>query len=316
MVANISAGVSRMSVLKSQSLRVETPQSTAGKRRVPFVWLDSLRQRLRLIWMGELDLGRVGLLISVPVLCWVFYTTSSGMVDIMQKEPGDWVGLIGAGVATTAVLVMLTSTSWSLGSDLAALIARRRMARERVVIKTLVTAVVFLFVFSISAFFSFTYYYNNIFKLSSKKIVAELQPMELAADVILPTTNEIAARYNEASAKIIATPSFKAYLESLDAQAFAKPSEEVRRRSSKRVSQRPRRRPPICRMRRMRSINWTRPRTRSRASIDRSPVSTPSSKASRTKSAASPPRCGRRSRNPSTRRRASTDAAPPAERIA
>jgi predicted nucleic acid-binding Zn-ribbon protein len=77
--------------------------------------------------------------------------------------------------------------------------------------------VVFLFVFSISAFFSFTYYYNNIFKLSSKKIVAELQPMELAADVILPTTNEIAARYDEASAKIIATPSFKAYLESLDA---------------------------------------------------------------------------------------------------
>jgi hypothetical protein len=153
-------------------------------------------------WPRETDLGRIGMVIAAPVLCWVFYTTSSGMVDIMQKEPGDWVGLGGAVIATTAILVMLTSTSWSLGADLASLIAMRRMARERVIIKTFITALVFAFVFSISAFFSFTYYYNNIFKLSSKKIVGELQPMELAADIVLPTAKEVAARYDDNTAQL------------------------------------------------------------------------------------------------------------------
>ncbi|WBK01734.1 hypothetical protein [Methylocystis parvus] len=167
-------------------------------------------------WAGEIDLGRIGMAVTLPVLAWVFYTTSSGMIDIMQKEQGDLVGIAGTLVATTAVLVMLASTSWSLGADLAALIARRRMARERMVMKTLVTAAVFAFVFSISAFFSFTYYYNNIFKLSSRKIVAELQPMELAAEVVLPATKQIAAAYETASAKIGSNPAFKTYLESLD----------------------------------------------------------------------------------------------------
>ena len=179
--------------------------------------LSALARGVNNIWAAELDLGRIGFVISALVICWVFYTTSSGMVDIMQKEAGDWIGLVGTVVATTAVLVMLTSTSWSLGADLAALVARRRMARERVIIKTLVTAAVFVFVFSISAFFSFTYYYNNIFKLSSKKITAELQPMEIAADIVLPTAKEIGAKYDEASARIVAAPSFKEYLDQLDA---------------------------------------------------------------------------------------------------
>ena len=93
----------------------------------------------------------------------------------------------------------------------------RRMARERVIIKTSITALVFAFVFSISAFFSFTYYYNNIFKLSSKKIVGELQPMELAADIVLPTAKEVAARYDENTAQLEATPGFKSYLDQLEA---------------------------------------------------------------------------------------------------
>ncbi len=171
---------------------------------------------LRRFWAGEFDLGRVGMAVTIPVLAWVFYTTSSGMIDIMQKEQGDLVGLAGTLVATTAVLIMLASTSWSLGADLAALIARRHMARERMVVKTLVTAAVFAFVFSISAFFSFTYYYNNIFKLSSRKIVAELQPMELAADIVLPAAKQIEAANEAAATKIVATPSVKAYLASLD----------------------------------------------------------------------------------------------------
>jgi hypothetical protein len=186
----------------------------------------TLRERfaalaLRQHWPREINLGRIGVWIAAPVLCWVFYTTSSGMIDIMQKESGDWIGFLGAFIGTSAILVMLTSTSWSLGSDLAGLITRRRMARERMVIKTAITALVFLFVFSISAFFSFTYYYNNIFKLSSKKIAGELQPMELATEVLLPASKEIAARYDEVSAKILASASFKEYLAGLDALSEA-----------------------------------------------------------------------------------------------
>jgi predicted nucleic acid-binding Zn-ribbon protein len=199
-------------------MTVATPPARASEAPAPrrFAPAGALFARLKRFWAGDIDLGRVGMAVTLPVLAWVFYTTSSGMIDIMQKEQGDLVGIAGTLVATTAVLVMLASTSWSLGADLAALIARRRMARERMVMKTLVTAAVFLFVFSISAFFSFTYYYNNIFKLSSRRIVAELQPMELAADVVLPATKQINAAYEAASARIAANPAFKAYLDSLD----------------------------------------------------------------------------------------------------
>jgi len=176
-----------------------------------------MRGALTRLWAKELDLGRIGMMVAPPVLAWVFYTTSSGMIDIMQKAPGDVIGLAGAFVATSAILIMLAATSWSLGADLAALIARRRMARERMIIKTLVTAVVFLFVFSISAFFSFTYYYNNIFKLSSRRIVAETQPMELAAEIALPARKQIDANYAAASARIAAEPGYRDYLNALDA---------------------------------------------------------------------------------------------------
>lgn len=181
-----------------------------------FGLFDALISPLVRLWSGDLNLGRVGMAAALPVLAWVFYTTSSGMIDIMQKEPGDVIGIAGTLIATTAVLTMLAATSWSLGVDLAALIARRRMARERMIIKTGVTALVFAFVFSISAFFSFTYYYNNIFKLSSRKIIAELQPMELATEVILPATKEIAAAYEAASTRIAASPSYKTYLDSIN----------------------------------------------------------------------------------------------------
>lgn len=165
----------------------------------------------------RLDLGRIAAIVVVPVFCWVFFTTSSGMIDIMRRESDDFIGVVGAIVGTTAILVMLAATSWSLGADLGALIARRQFLGERIVVKTIVTSIVFLFVFSISAFFSFTYYYTNIFKLSSKKLVAELQPMELAADVLLPTSKAIATNYDAETARIDAAPGMRAYLDSLDA---------------------------------------------------------------------------------------------------
>ncbi len=199
----------------SAATPTRAPDDATATRR-GFGLLDALLSPLVRLWSGDLNLGRVGMAAAAPVLAWVFYTTSSGMIDIMQKEPGDVIGVAGTLIATTAVLTMLAATSWSLGVDLAALIARRRMARERMVIKTGVTALVFAFVFSISAFFSFTYYYNNIFKLSSRKIVAELQPMELAAEVVLPATKQIDAAYSATSARIVAAPTYKAYLDSID----------------------------------------------------------------------------------------------------
>ena len=37
----------------------------------------------------ELDLGRIGFVVIIPVMLWVFYTTFSGLVDIMRKGPDD-----------------------------------------------------------------------------------------------------------------------------------------------------------------------------------------------------------------------------------
>jgi hypothetical protein len=163
------------------------------------------------------NLGYVANTVTILVFCWVFFTTSSGMIDVMRRDTGDWIGVIGACIGTTAILVMLTATSMSLGSDLGALIARRQFVGERIVLKTIVTASVFIFVFSISAFFSFTYYYSNIFRLSSKKIVGEMQPMELAADVILAGSQVIATNYDAETGRIVATPAMRAYLGGLDA---------------------------------------------------------------------------------------------------
>lgn len=165
----------------------------------------------------RMNLGQVATLVTIPVFCWVFFTTWSGMIDIMRRETYDWIGVLGAFVGTTAILVMLASTSLSLGADLGALIARRQFLGERIVIKTLVTSSVFLFVFSMSAFFSFTYYYTNIFRLSSKKIVSEMQPMELAAEVLLTASKQINANYDADTVRIVSAPGMNAYLESLDA---------------------------------------------------------------------------------------------------
>ena len=281
----------------------------------------ALAAPVRKLWPRETDLGRIGMAIAAPVLCWVFYTTSSGMVDIMQKEPGDWIGLGGAVIATTAILVMLASTSWSLGADLASLIAMRRMARERVIIKTSITALVFAFVFSISAFFSFTYYYNNIFKLSSKKIVGELQPMELAADIVLPTAKEVAARYDENTAHLEATPGFKSYLDQLEALSETARTADATLRESIRKSQEARQRVALEAARRAAADLAEAQRQAGSSTTQRRgysnwsaapPISTRSSRPSRKKSPAWRRPRNRKSRPPSTPPRGSMGSEPPA----
>ncbi len=206
-------------------------ESTSGDARASAYLAPTLRGRLAALFWGReeglkprtrpglsrADIARLAFLVTIPVLFWVFYTTSSGMIDVMRREPGDWVGLIGTLIGTTAILTMLAATSWSLGSDLGALIARQQFLGERVVLKTAITGLVYIFVFSISAFFSFTYYYNNIFGLSSKRLAAQLQPMEIAAESLLPAQKYIEENYDAESQHIVATPALRAYLERIDA---------------------------------------------------------------------------------------------------
>lgn len=184
-------------------------------------WTQTFRARLAEALPERTRLSRLALAVTVPVFCWVFYTTSSGMIDIMRRDGDDFIGLIGTFIGASAVLIMLTATSWSLGADLGALIARRQFFGERIVLKTFITLGVYLFVFSISVFFSFTYYYNNIFRLSSRKIVSELQPMELAADVLLPAGKMIAQNYDAQTERLFGAAPVRAHLEAMDAIAQA-----------------------------------------------------------------------------------------------
>ena len=194
------------------------PAPSLGARLASFFWgQDEASKGKSRPGLSRAEIARLAFLVTIPVLCWVFYTTSSGMIDVMRREPGDWVGLIGTLIGTTAILTMLAATSWSLGADLGALIARQQFLGERVVLKTAITGLVYVFVFSISAFFSFTYYYNNIFGLSSKRLAAQMQPMEIAAEQLLPAQKHIEENYDSESQRIVATPAMRAYLERIDA---------------------------------------------------------------------------------------------------
>ncbi|HMK90776.1 MAG TPA: hypothetical protein VK446_14240, partial [Methylocystis sp.] len=54
-------------------------------------WLRGLAARAP----AKADLGRLAFGVVVPVFLWVFYTTSSGMIDIMRRDGDDAVGVIG-----------------------------------------------------------------------------------------------------------------------------------------------------------------------------------------------------------------------------
>ncbi len=106
----------------------------------------------------ELDLGRIGFVVIIPVMLWVFYTTLSGLVDIMRKGPDDNFGLIGAVIGSAAILSLMALSSWLLGSELAAAVAGKRRAAKGGIAGLFVIIPAFLFFFGMSAFFSYTYY--------------------------------------------------------------------------------------------------------------------------------------------------------------
>lgn len=49
------------------------PSEAAAPRR--FASLRALLVPLKRFWAGDVDLGRVGMAVTLPVLAWVFYTT-------------------------------------------------------------------------------------------------------------------------------------------------------------------------------------------------------------------------------------------------
>jgi hypothetical protein len=122
----------------------------------------------------ELDLGRIGFVVIIPVMLWV-YTTFSGLVDIMRKGPDDNFGLIGAVIGAAAILSLMALSSWLLGSELAAAVAGRRRAAKGGIAGLFIIVLAFVFFFGMSAFFSYTYYHANLFNLSARKLTGETQ---------------------------------------------------------------------------------------------------------------------------------------------
>src|ERR1700754_5140745 len=101
----------------------------------------------------ELDLGRLGLIVIVPVAFWAFYTTFQGLKDVTRQGSDDLIiGTIGALVGSAAILSLMALSSWKLGTDAAALLTGRRRSRgSNGGLIVLIPA--FLFFLSLSAFF-------------------------------------------------------------------------------------------------------------------------------------------------------------------
>jgi hypothetical protein len=164
----------------------------------------------------ELDLGRIGFVVIIPVMLWVFYTTFSGLVDIMRKGPDDNFGLIGAVIGSAAILSLMALSSWLLGSELAAAVAGRRRAAKGGIAGLFVIVPAFLFFFGMSAFFSYTYYHANLFNLSARKLTGETQPMELAVAVLPGMRAAVGQADEEQIKKILARQDTLVWMSGVD----------------------------------------------------------------------------------------------------
>ena len=149
----------------------------------------------------ELDLGRIGLVVIIPVMLWVFYTTLSGT----RRHYG------------AAILSLMALSSWLLGSELAAAVAGKRRAAKGGIAGLFVIIPAFLFFFGMSAFFSYTYYHANLFNLSAKKLAGETQPMELAVTVLPGTSAAVGQADEDQIKKILARQDTLDWMKSVDA---------------------------------------------------------------------------------------------------
>src|ERR1700722_10182071 len=107
----------------------------------------------------QLDFAKMalgGVLIMIMVSG---FTTFSGMRQII-----DWYVAL---FSTFVIQIMLATAAWFLGQDLARLIGRHNSDFARPSAgRMIVIGVFFLMAFAPSAFFSFTYYFNNLMSLS------------------------------------------------------------------------------------------------------------------------------------------------------
>jgi len=165
----------------------------------------------------ELDLGRIGFVVIIPVMLWVFYTTFSGLVDIMRKGPDDNFGLVGAVIGSAAILSLMALSSWLLGAELAAAVAGRRRAAKGGIAGLFVIIPSFLFFFGMSAFFSYTYYHANLFNLSARKLTGETQPMELAVAMLPGLRAAVGQADEDQIKKILARQDTLVWMSSVDA---------------------------------------------------------------------------------------------------
>jgi predicted nucleic acid-binding Zn-ribbon protein len=156
------------------------------------------------------DLGRFGILAAVAVMCWAGYTTGSGMNKLMQN-------VVGTVIGTSAVVITLALTSWLLGGDLAIFIISERRSERPPMRKFVPSLLVFAFVFVISSFFSYTYYYRTVSDLGGKRIAAERQPGALAELVILPLTDAVQETYRRAGEELIKDHAFVRWLDGIEA---------------------------------------------------------------------------------------------------
>jgi hypothetical protein len=180
------------------------------------------------------DLGRFGILVAVAVMCWAGYTTGSGMNKLMQNA-------VGTAIGTSAVVITLALTSWLLGGDLAIFIISERRSERPSMRKFVPSLLVFAFVFVISSFFSYTYYYRTVSDLGGKRIAAERQPGALAELVILPLTDAVQETYRRSGDELLKDHAFITWLDGIEAllsaagsggQNFDKKLAENQRRAS------------------------------------------------------------------------------------
>jgi hypothetical protein len=171
----------------------------------------------------ELDLGRVGLIVIVPVGLWAFYTTFEGLKDITRQGQTDIImGTIGAVVGAAAILSLMALSSWKLGTDAAAALTGRTRARGSTG-GLIVLIPVFVFFLSLSTFFSYTYYHSNFFGLSSRQLEGERQPRALGTAIITKIVEDaVASKKAEVITRIKASSGASEWIkstESLDAAA-------------------------------------------------------------------------------------------------
>jgi hypothetical protein len=159
----------------------------------------------------ELDLSKIGMLIIIPVAFWAYYTTFRGMVLLTRGETTSETeiifGTIGALIGSAAILILMALTSWILGSDLAASFANQRRPDSSTRRNLALLICAFLFFFGLSVFFSYTYYHNNFFNLTSVRHVGVNHPGELNTKFIGQLRTNLNDNYKEGSATIRQTDS-------------------------------------------------------------------------------------------------------------